>query len=85
MTIYIGWTIIIFFSYYARSFISWCRKIHAFVMLFHHLDDLYTPPRGSEQDNDQPGLNQELVSKQGTLYVAWTRVFKHCSLKKQQY
>ncbi len=53
------------------------------VILFHHLDDcdLYTPPWGSEQENVQPGQNQELVPKQGTTSVAWTRVFKHCTFK----
>ncbi len=43
--------------------------------------DLYTPPRGSEQKNDQTGQNEELVPKRGTTSVAWTRVFKHCSFK----
>ncbi len=41
------------------------------VILFHHLDDgdLYTPPRGSEQENDQTGQNEELVPKRGTTSV----------------
>ncbi len=39
------------------------------------------PPRDvTERQNDQPGQNQELVTKRGTTSVAWTRVFKHCSL-----
>ncbi len=52
-------------------------------IFFHHLDDcdIYTPPRGSEQENDQPGQNKELVPKRGTTSVAWTCVFKHCSFK----
>ncbi len=32
-------------------------------------------------ENDQPGQNEELIPKRGTTYVAWTRVFKHCSFK----
>ncbi len=58
------------------------------VILFHHLGDcdLYTPPRGvngrqNQVENDQPGQNQELISKRGTTSVAWTRVYKHCSFK----
>ncbi len=31
-------------------------------------------------ENDQPGHNEELVPKRGTTSVAWSRVFKHCSL-----
>ncbi len=61
------------------------------VILFHHLDDcdLYTPPRGvkgrqNQVENDQPGQNEELVPKRGTTSVAWTRVFKHCRLKKKK-
>ncbi len=53
------------------------------VILFHHLGDcdLYMPPRGVKQvENDQPGQNEELVLKRGTTSVAWTCVFKHCSL-----
>ncbi len=49
----------------------------------------YTPPttgREGETDaggdeNDQPGHNEELVPKRGITYVAWSRVFKHCSFK----
>ncbi len=58
------------------------------VILFHNLGDcdLYTPPRGvngkqNQVENDQPGQNQELISKRGTTSVAWTRVYKHCSFK----
>ncbi len=58
------------------------------VIPFHHLGDcdLYTPPRGvkgrqNQVENNQPGQDEELVLKWGTTFVAWTRVFKHCSFK----
>ncbi len=58
------------------------------VIPFHHLGDcdLYTPPWGvkgrqNQVENNQPGQNEELVLKWGTTFVAWTRVFKHCSFK----
>ncbi len=61
------------------------------VIPFHNLSDcdLYMPPTTqlegeTEADGDenvQPGHNQELVPKRGTTYVAWSRVFKHCSFK----
>ncbi len=52
------------------------------VIPFHHLGDcdLYTPPRGVNGRQKQPGKNKELVHKRETTSVAWTRVFKHCSL-----
>ncbi len=37
--------------------------------------------RQKQAENDQPGLNEELVPKRGTTSVAWSRVFKHCSFK----
>ncbi len=45
--------------------------------------DLYTPPttRRDGRQNDQPGQNEELVTKRGTTSVAWSCVFKYCSFK----
>ncbi len=59
------------------------------VIHFHHLSDcdLYTPPTtGCEGDTEAggerpAGHNEELVPKQGTTSVAWSRVFNHCSFK----
>ncbi len=40
------------------------------------------PPRGEkERQNEQPGQNEELVTKRGTTSVAWLRVFKYYSFK----
>ncbi len=53
------------------------------VIPFHDLSDcdLYTPPTtGREGETERP-QNQELVTKRGTTSVAWSRVFKHCSVK----
>ncbi len=65
------------------------------VIPFHHLSDcdLYTPPTTGREgetetggdENDQLGHNQELVPKRGTTYVAWLRVFKHCSFKTNDF
>ncbi len=55
------------------------------VIPFHYLSDcdLYTPPTTGRdgRQNDQPGQNEELVTKRGTTSVAWSCVFKHCSFK----
>ncbi len=61
------------------------------VIHFHHLSycDLYTPPTAGREgeteacgdENDQQGQNEELVPNRGTISVAWSRVFKHCSFK----
>ncbi len=55
------------------------------VIPFHHLNDcdLYTPPTtGREEETERPArTKQELVTKRGTIYVAWSRVFKHFSFK----
>ncbi len=54
------------------------------VIPFHHLTVIFKrrPPRGVKgRQSDQQGQNQELVPKRGTISVAWSRVFKHCSFK----
>ncbi len=87
-----GWNKKSIVSYYALSFISWCCKIHCLRQYFFIIwmtailhattgREGETEPGGSEQGNDQPGQNEELVPKRGTTSVAWTRVFKHCSFK----
>ncbi len=49
---------------------------------FSSFEWLRSLPRGVKgRQNDQPGQNQELISKRGTTSVAWSRVFKHCSFK----
>ncbi len=55
---------------YGDTFIIWVTAIF-----------IRRPSRGVKgRQNDQPGQNQELVTKRGTIFVAWLRVFKHCSL-----
>ncbi len=90
MTMYIGWTKYKVYRFILCSIVYFVvsQNILFMVILFHHLGDcdLYTPPRGvngnqNQVENDQPGQNQELISKRGTTSVAWTRIYKHCSFK----
>ncbi len=37
--------------------------------------------RQKQVENEQPGHNEKLVPKRGTISVAWSRVFKHSSFK----
>ncbi len=72
-------------SYYVLSFISWCRKIHCFrwylLIIWVTAIFIRRPPRGVKERQNQPGQNQELVTKRGTTSVACSCVFKHCSFK----
>ncbi len=90
MTICIRWTKQKVYRFILSSIVYFVVSQNTLftVIPFHNLSDcdLYMPPRicregETEEENNQPGRNEELVPKRGTTSVAWSHVFKHWSFK----